>query len=534
MGHLTVLLGGQKSGKSGLATRRAHASGRPVVVVTPAMVRDAEFEARVARHRADRPAHWRTVETFDLLDALNNAEHGAFVIVDALDTWLAGELESAELVAGDEPPDPGSLRDAEHRLSAALRSFAEAARASGHEVVVIAGQPGLGAHAPGAGARAYVDVHGVCLQQLSAVADEALLVVAGRTMSLESEPVDGSIDNSGRDLRAHGDTQVPVGATDLAVNVSSGPPEWLAERLTDAVRDLAAYPDDRSARTAAASRHARPPEECLVVDGAAEAFWLIAQVVRPRLAACVHPSFTEPEAALRATGVPIVQVQRSSVDAWALDPATVPEEADFVVLGRPDNPTGVVDPIGTVENLARPGRTLVVDEAFTEFLDDADGFAGRRDLPGLVSVRSMTKIWGLAGLRVGYVLGPATLIDRLGKARQPWSCNTLALTALEALAGAESERRSRANEVSRLRNEFVAELRTVSGLRVWDGAANYVLVRGAEPNLRDRLLEHGLAARRAETFPGLDARAVRLAVRDRSTNQRVVGALRAIVEGTAA
>ena len=66
MGRLTLLLGGQKAGKSRLAARHAEASGRPVVVVTPAVVRDEEFAARVKRHRADRPSHWRTVETFEL------------------------------------------------------------------------------------------------------------------------------------------------------------------------------------------------------------------------------------------------------------------------------------------------------------------------------------------------------------------------------------------------------------------------------------------------------------------------------------
>jgi histidinol-phosphate/aromatic aminotransferase/cobyric acid decarboxylase-like protein/adenosyl cobinamide kinase/adenosyl cobinamide phosphate guanylyltransferase len=527
MGRLTLVLGGQKAGKSRLAARHAAASGRPVVVVTPAAVRDAEFAARVERHRRDRPAEWRTVESFDLDRAVADAEPGSFVLVDALDTWLAETLESIGIEIGDTPPDPARSDADEARLLATLRAFTDAVAGHDGETWVIAGQPGLGVHASGAGARRYVDLHGLCVQALSDAAAEVLLVVGGRVVSLERRDpatVPGS-------LREHGDTQVPDGAVDLAVNVEPGPPEWLAARLAAAADDLAGYPDDRAARAAVAGRHHRDAAECLVVNGASEAFWLLGPALRPRLAACVHPSFTEPEAALRASGVPIVRVPRPPDRRWRLDPTAVPAEADLVVLGRPDSPTGVVDPISTVEALCRPGRTVVLDEAFAEFLDDADGLAGRRDLPGLLCVRSLTKLWGLAGLRVAYVVGPADLVARLDSHRQPWSGNRLALVALEALVAAETERRGRAADVARERADLVGALRDLPGLTVWDSTANFVLVQGPGFSLRDRLLTYGLAARRADTFPGLDDRSVRIAVRDRATNQRVVAALRDIAEG---
>ena len=528
MGRLTLLLGGQKAGKSTLAARHAAASGRPVVVVVPAAVRDAEFAARVARHQADRPPHWRTVESFDLRGAIADAELGAFVLVDALDTWLAETLEIDGVEIGDETPDPDRHEEVESRLVAKVRAFTDAAASRDGETWVIAGQPGLGVHAAGPGARRYVDLHGLCVQTVADAADDAFLVIGGRVTPLARLDPAGTVEPS---LRSHGDTQVPDGAVDLAVNVQPGPPQWLAERLAAGVSDLAGYPDDGPARAAAAARHSRDADECMVVNGASELFWLLGSVLRPRRAACVHPSFTEPEAALRDSGVAVVRVMRERNRDWALDPDAVPGDADLVVLGRPDNPTGVLDPVETVERLCRPGRTVVVDEAFAEFLDDAVGIAGRHDLPGLLCVRSLTKLWGLAGLRVGYAVGPATLITRLAEGRQPWSPNTLALTALESLVGAEAERRSRADAVTRLRADLIRDLRAVDGLRVWDSSANFLLVQGPRPGLREALLGHGLAARRADTFPGLDDHSVRVAVRDRATNQRLVAALRDIVQG---
>ncbi len=153
-------------------------------------------------------------------------------------------------------------------------------------------------------------------------------------------------------LHQHGDRQVPSGALDLAVNVLAPTPEWLRAELSEV--DLAAYPDEAPALAAVAARHGVPVEECLLLNGAAEAFWLIAQALRPRLAACVHPSFTAPEAALRASGVPVQRVLRHPADGFALDPSSVPDEADLVVLGRPDNPTGRLEAIEVVRSLVRP------------------------------------------------------------------------------------------------------------------------------------------------------------------------------------
>ncbi len=191
MGRLTVVVGGQKSGKSSLAARRAAASGRSVVVVTPAVPRDAEFAARVARHRADRPAHWRTLETFDLAGAVAAAGPGAFVVVDALDTWLAESMESGGVPVGDDVPDPRQRAELERAVLDKLRGFASAVAPSSVEALVIAGQPGLGVHAGGPGARAYVDLHGLAVQVLSEAADEVLLVIGGRVVPLARDEPSG-------------------------------------------------------------------------------------------------------------------------------------------------------------------------------------------------------------------------------------------------------------------------------------------------------------------------------------------------------
>src|SRR6478672_2900742 len=132
-------------------------------------------------------------------------------------------------------------------------------------------------------------------------------------------------------LRHHGDVDATPGLLDFAVNVrGAAPPGWLRERLVAAVDDLAHYPAaalDAAARAAVAARHGRRPNEVLVLAGSAEGFALL-PALRPRLAAVVHPGFTEPEVALRSAGVPVTRVLTDAVDGHRLRPEAIPAEAD--------------------------------------------------------------------------------------------------------------------------------------------------------------------------------------------------------------
>ncbi|MDF2978979.1 MAG: cobC [Actinomycetospora sp.] len=335
------------------------------------------------------------------------------------------------------------------------------------------------------------------------------------------------------DLHHHGDAEVGPGLVDLAVNVRAGtPPAWLRERLTASLDGLAAYPDPTRAVAALAARHGRDTDEVVPTAGGAEAFVLLARALRPRHAVVVHPQFTEPEAALRAAGH---AVDRVLLDGdLTLDPATVPADADLVVVGNPTNPTSVRHPADLVAALARPARTLVVDEAFIDTAPgEPDSLAGRRDLPGLVVLRSLTKTWGLAGLRVGYALAPPALAAGLRAAAPPWSVSTPALVALEVCSSeaARTEADDAARALAVDREHLVAALATLPGVEVrGTPAASFVLVRTpGRTDVRARLRERGLAVRRGDTFPGLDTEHVRIAVRSREITDDLVATLREVL-----
>jgi histidinol-phosphate aminotransferase len=330
-------------------------------------------------------------------------------------------------------------------------------------------------------------------------------------------------------LRLHGDAMVEPGQLDFAVNVvPGGPPPWLRQELGAALDRVAGYPNERPAADSLAARHRRPVGEVVVCNGSADAFWLIAAALRPRRAVVVHPSFTEPEAALRAADHPVGRAWRDP-DTFVLEPSAVPEDADLVVVGNPNNPTGTLDQAAAVARLARPGRVLVVDEAFMEFTGrETESLTGRSDLPGLVVVRSLTKLWGLAGLRAGYLLAPAGIAAGLRAARQPWSVNTLACAALAAWAGAPAGLAAPiVAQIAGARRRLGAALAALPGVHVWPSAANFLLLRVPDgPALVERLTAASIAVRRCDTFPGLSADHLRVAVRQPSDNQRLLNAIR--------
>jgi histidinol-phosphate aminotransferase len=326
--------------------------------------------------------------------------------------------------------------------------------------------------------------------------------------SLDSGPLAGA--------RYHGDQAVTPGVLDFAVNVRHRhPPGWLIRRLTARLPDLARYPgidDVHRAQEAVADRHGRARHEVLPLAGATEGFALLANL-RPERAAVIAPSFTEPAAALAAAGVPVRHVVLEP--PFRLDGIAVPDDADLVVVGNPTNPTSVLHTREQLRALRRPGRILVIDEAFADSVPGEQESLAGESLPDLLVLRSLTKTWSLAGLRVGYAIGSPDVLARLTTQRAHWPLGTLQLTAIAACCTPEAvaEAAADAARLADLRAEMAAGLQRV-GADVVEGRAPFVLfsVPGADL-IRKSLQNKGIAVRRCDTFVGLDERYLRAAVR---------------------
>lgn len=172
---LTVVLGPRRSGKSRIAEEHAEATGEQVVVLAPLTVTDDEMAARVAAHRAARPAVWETVEDADVVAALRAAPPDATVLLDSLGTWVGEVLWRAGAL--DDPTKAPNL-------AVTIAALAQTASQRPGTTIVVCEEAGWGPVPPSGATRLWLDVLGDASQALSAVAERALLVVAGRVVEL--------------------------------------------------------------------------------------------------------------------------------------------------------------------------------------------------------------------------------------------------------------------------------------------------------------------------------------------------------------
>ncbi len=189
MGRLTLVVGGQKAGKSSVALRLARRLATSPVLLAPAVAADGELAERIARHREDRDADVTTVEGFEIEDYLADpAWQGRPAIVDALDTWLLDAMLRHGLLDVAPEADTAPLgQDGLVGQESVLDEVAAIARAAAERrapTIIVAGAVGMGAHGPTPISRRYEDLHGMALKALGREARDVLLVVAGRVVRL--------------------------------------------------------------------------------------------------------------------------------------------------------------------------------------------------------------------------------------------------------------------------------------------------------------------------------------------------------------
>jgi len=312
---------------------------------------------------------------------------------------------------------------------------------------------------------------------------------------------------------------------DFSVSVNPlGPPPGLSEFLRARFHLAYRYPepDARELAHELAAVHGVPPESVVVGNGASELLMVLVAALAPKTALTVEPTYSDYRRSLAAHGV----VPTHTCIAEMKFPPSGP---DVVFLCNPNNPTGDLIPEEKLPVL--PGETtLVVDESFMEFVSEGRYSLAQRASRGeLVVVRSLTKIFAIPGLRLGYVVCGPALAKRVRELKPLWSVNGLASAAgLYGLGRGDyiEETRSFVRTESRRLGEA---LRVPTHFHTYWSAANFVLVklhRGSASEINRFLGERGMLVRDCSNFIGLDSSYIRIGLRSREENDRLLEALR--------
>ena len=331
---------------------------------------------------------------------------------------------------------------------------------------------------------------------------------------------------------------------DFSANTNPlGMPEAARAAAARALSACDRYPDPhcRELVEAIARHHDIASEAVLCGNGAADLIWRLVATVRPRAMLLTAPTFSEYGAAARFYGARVCSHALDASCGFVLDEgflAAIDDGIDLVFLCNPNNPTGRTVPVELmgriVERCRAAGALLAVDECFLGFVSDGaertlvqQAAAGE----GVVVLRAFTKLYGMAGLRLGHlVCGDADLAERVYAAGPPWSVSTPAQAAgVAALADAAFVERTR-ELIAAERARLVAGLGAL-GCAVVPGEANYLLVRSPLDGFAERVAAHGVIVRDCGNFEGLPKGYVRVAVRTPEENdwllQACTGALKA-------
>lgn len=303
--------------------------------------------------------------------------------------------------------------------------------------------------------------------------------------------------------------------------------------------DPARYPDARVAdlRAAIAARCEATPEEVLVGVGSDEVIsMLLTALSRPREGASaatvvtLSPTFVMYRMSARARGMRVVEVPLDR--DWDLDVASMTRALEIarpnvVFLASPNNPTGALLSEDRLEAViaAAPGALVVVDEAYIDFAPRTQ-LALRKRHPNVAVLRTLSKI-GFAGLRVGWLLGPAALVAEIDKVRLPYNvpapCQRAATVALRELSG---EIQRVAAEVTAERERLAEGLRGL-GLAVAPSHSNFLWVETRRPagEVHAALAERGVLVRSFHATGGRLGRRIRITVGLRAENDRLLAEL---------
>ncbi|MBT9173397.1 MAG: Threonine-phosphate decarboxylase [Syntrophomonadaceae bacterium] len=334
-------------------------------------------------------------------------------------------------------------------------------------------------------------------------------------------------------------------APDMILDFSSsinplGPPPGLYDFLEQNLPAITRYPDPLARRLCAAIKaHYRPDADFVPGNGAAELIFLLLRALSPRTVLLPAPTFSLYERAAQSAGSRLIFHQLTAESRFRLEHSrfcTAVREwrPELVFLCHPNNPTGELlereQLLAIAKEVNAVGGLLVVDEAFLEFREDYR----RRTLlaaaspDNVVVLCSLTKMFAIPGLRLGFMAGPPQVINAVRAVRDPWSVNALAQLAGEFVLAQEGFVEKSAAAVSVLGKALFESLSCLPWLTVYQPTVNYLFLESsaaASQELQRKLLSSGILIRDCSNFRGLDSRHLRVAVRTAAENARLAEAL---------
>jgi threonine-phosphate decarboxylase len=324
-----------------------------------------------------------------------------------------------------------------------------------------------------------------------------------------------------------------------------GYPAIVRKTVTEQFNDVQHYPDSHSSDLRKTIAEKIPCNESNVIigNGSNELFYLIPRALKPLKGVLLQPTFAEFNDAFCNSNIDVVEIINDDRDFPVINPDISKLKSikdGMVFLCNPNNPTGQLTRREDILELVNdnPNRTIVIDEAFMDFVDDDEKYSVIKDAPlmeNLIVVRSLTKFYGFPGLRLGYLVTNESIINRLMKYKEPWTVNTIAQVAGMAAIKDEEFAANTREYVSAEKNILYEGLTKITGIHPFQPTVNFILVRIEDDvittsEIQNNLLQNNILIRNCSNFVGLNESYFRVAVKTRKDNQKLLSALKLVME----
>ncbi|HLK87330.1 MAG TPA: aminotransferase class I/II-fold pyridoxal phosphate-dependent enzyme [Candidatus Binataceae bacterium] len=342
--------------------------------------------------------------------------------------------------------------------------------------------------------------------------------------------------------RTHGGAAAP-GVLDFSASLNPlGPTAVALAAYHAAAASIARYPDPYAHDLTAqlARRHGVAQDQVVAGNGSTQLIHLLARTLRPRRPFVAIPTFSEIANALVIASAPPRPIVARREREFALDKdqvlRAIDEGADAIFIGRPNSPTGAMLPVADAAEIAAACSSrrcwCVFDEAFMDFAgEEHSAIPLIAENSHLMVLRSLTKIFAIAGLRLGYLVAGSESAHRLREAQEPWSVNIVAERVALACLETEAEFVAQSRRLIESERAYMTDaLASVEGLRVFSSCANFLMLEVSElqrpVTFAEHMLGQGIAVRDLRELPGCAPAMYRVAIRDHEANKRLIAAVR--------
>lgn len=323
-------------------------------------------------------------------------------------------------------------------------------------------------------------------------------------------------------------------------------PKLLKKELKKGIKNLEKYPDNSfSKEKEALALLYNLKDECVLTgNGATEIIFLIIRALKPKNVLIPAPCFSEYQKACEVYDANVTHYEISEKNNFKLDVdhliLNITKETDMVFVCNPNNPTSQIvekkDMLKLASFCKKNNTILVIDQAFSDFSQVDISLSDEiLNYDNLIIIKALTKILAIPGLRVGYCLSNEKIINKMQQFKEPWTLNSLASIAIKTFPRLNKYLEKTKKWFSKEKDYLYNNLNKMPNIKVYPPNCNFILIKLLKYDANyvfEKMLDYNILIRNCSNFMYLNESYIRIAIKDRKSNKKLIFALNEVIDWT--